>query len=67
MPNIQKLSLPSQGGPKICNAGHALERAWSLAFNCFEVWRQGNCYDCEMNKHHENCGRDACQCFDPQP
>ena len=44
--------------------GHAMERAWSLAFNCFESWREANCLECDNNKHMEDCGGNACQCFD---
>ena len=41
-----------------------MERAWSLAFNCFESWREANCLECDNDKHMEDCGGHACQCFD---
>jgi hypothetical protein len=43
--------------------GHTLERAWSLAFNCAEWWREANCWRCEQ-QGFEGCGTDDCQCFD---
>ncbi len=43
--------------------GHALERAWTLVFNCYEVWRIGNCLRCDWDGF-ENCTKDDCQCFD---
>lgn len=44
--------------------GHVLERTWSLAFNCYESWRHGNCWWCDNDMHMEGCGTDACQCLD---
>lgn len=43
--------------------GHALERAWTLVFNCYEVWRIGNCLRCD-NDGFEGCTKDDCQCYD---
>jgi hypothetical protein len=47
--------------------GHALERSWSLMFNCYDSWRQGNCIWCDNDMHMEGCGTDACQCLDTIP
>lgn len=44
--------------------GHVLERVWSVAFDCFESWRTDNCYRCDEENGMQDCGRDACQCYD---
>ena len=44
--------------------GHVVERAWSLAFTCWDHWREHNCWECDK-KQMQNCGGDACQCWDP--
>jgi len=41
-----------------------MERAWALAFDCYEVWRIGNCLSCDNERGMENCTKDDCQCFD---
>ena len=44
--------------------GHVLERAWSLIFDCWDYWRDGNCQTCDHQHQMLNCGGDACQCYD---
>lgn len=44
--------------------GHAMERAWALAFNCYEVWRIDNCLSCDNERGMDTCTKDDCQCFD---
>jgi hypothetical protein len=44
--------------------GHVLERVWSVAFDCFESWRTDNCYRCDEENGMQDCGQDACQCYD---
>lgn len=44
--------------------GHVLERTWSVAFDCFESWREGNCWQCIVPQGMEGCGEGDCQCFD---
>lgn len=43
--------------------GHALERTWSVAFDCHEPWRFLNCEQCDA-KDNQDCGPDSCACYD---
>lgn len=40
-----------------------MERSWSLAFNCYDLWRSEACWECDK-KGWSGCQPEDCQCFD---